>query len=132
MTVAIVGGGVIGLAIAESLTRRNADVLVLDAGVCGAAASSGNMGWVTPKGYSLTAADGSSQIRGSIYLLEAKVAVSPFAGGIRLGGTLELGVEQLRLSESRVAAIKHAATSGLGDWVEETQWNRPRRSCLRR
>jgi D-amino-acid dehydrogenase len=48
MDVAVVGGGVIGLAVAESLSRRGAKVVVLDAGRCGAAASAGNAGWITP------------------------------------------------------------------------------------
>jgi D-amino-acid dehydrogenase len=46
--VVVVGGGVIGLCVAEALQRRGAGVTVLDAGHCGAAASAGNGGWVTP------------------------------------------------------------------------------------
>jgi D-amino-acid dehydrogenase len=46
--VAIVGGGVIGLSVAEALARRGAQVVVLEAGTCGAAASAGNAGWITP------------------------------------------------------------------------------------
>jgi D-amino-acid dehydrogenase len=48
MDVAVVGGGVIGLAVAESLSRRGAKVVVLEAGRCGGAASAGNAGWITP------------------------------------------------------------------------------------
>lgn len=48
MKVAVVGGGVVGLALAEALSRRGADVTVIEAGVCGAGASAGNCGWVTP------------------------------------------------------------------------------------
>jgi D-amino-acid dehydrogenase len=46
--VAVVGGGVVGLCVAEALERRGAGVVVLDAERCGAAASAGNAGWVTP------------------------------------------------------------------------------------
>lgn len=45
---AVVGGGVIGLCIAHSLRRRGATVTVIDRDRCGAAASWGNGGWVTP------------------------------------------------------------------------------------
>lgn len=46
--VAVVGGGVIGLCVARSLALRGADVTVVDRDRCGAAASWGNAGWVTP------------------------------------------------------------------------------------
>src|SRR4051794_10443507 len=46
--VAVVGGGVIGLCVAEALSRRGAEVTVLEADRCGALASAGNGGWVTP------------------------------------------------------------------------------------
>src|SRR4051794_5649948 len=46
--VAVVGGGVIGLCVAEALARRGADVAVIEADRCGALASAGNGGWVTP------------------------------------------------------------------------------------
>jgi D-amino-acid dehydrogenase len=46
--VAVIGGGVIGLACAWSLARRGADVVVVERDRCGEGASSGNAGWVTP------------------------------------------------------------------------------------
>ena len=46
--VAVVGGGVIGLCIAQSLVRRGMEVTVVERGRCGGAASEGNAGWVTP------------------------------------------------------------------------------------
>ena len=48
MRVAIVGGGVVGLCVAESLVRSGAEVTVLEAAAFGAAASAGNAGWITP------------------------------------------------------------------------------------
>jgi D-amino-acid dehydrogenase len=47
-SVAVVGGGVIGLCTAYALSRRGATVTVIDRDRCGAAASWGNAGWVTP------------------------------------------------------------------------------------
>src|SRR4051812_25560023 len=46
--VAVIGGGVIGLSVAEALQRRGAEVPVMEADRCGALASAGNGGWVTP------------------------------------------------------------------------------------
>ena len=48
VSIAVVGGGVIGLAVAWSLARRGEDVTLLERDRCGAGASAGNAGWVTP------------------------------------------------------------------------------------
>jgi D-amino-acid dehydrogenase len=44
----VVGGGAVGLSVAEALAARGADVVVLERDRCGAAASAGNAGWITP------------------------------------------------------------------------------------
>lgn len=46
--VVVIGGGVVGLACAYSLRRRDFEVTVVDAQAPGAGASEGNAGWVTP------------------------------------------------------------------------------------
>jgi D-amino-acid dehydrogenase len=48
MRVIVIGGGAIGLCVAESLHSRGAEVTVLERGRCGEGASAGNAGWVTP------------------------------------------------------------------------------------
>ena len=48
MRVAIVGGGIIGLACAYELRRRGMEVTILEKGKPGAACSSGNAGWIVP------------------------------------------------------------------------------------
>jgi D-amino-acid dehydrogenase len=48
MRVAIVGGGVIGLACAHALARGGADVVVLERARCGEGCSFGNTGWICP------------------------------------------------------------------------------------
>ena len=48
MRVAVIGGGVIGLACAHSLARAGADVVVLERGRCGEGCSFGNTGWICP------------------------------------------------------------------------------------
>lgn len=47
-SVAIVGGGIIGLCSAYYLNQRGVDVLVIDAAEPGNGASRGNAGWITP------------------------------------------------------------------------------------
>lgn len=46
--IAVIGGGIIGLATAYYLKKENHDVIVIDKGVPGEACSAGNMGWVCP------------------------------------------------------------------------------------
>jgi D-amino-acid dehydrogenase len=46
--VTVVGGGIVGLSVAEALRRNDAEVSVLELGRCGGQASAGNAGWVTP------------------------------------------------------------------------------------
>jgi D-amino-acid dehydrogenase len=46
--VVVIGGGVVGLACAYSLRRRDHQVTVVDARSPGAGASEGNAGWITP------------------------------------------------------------------------------------
>lgn len=48
MTVAIIGGGMIGLAIGYQLSKQGAAVHVIDAGDPGMACSYGNLGWICP------------------------------------------------------------------------------------
>ena len=46
--VAVIGGGVIGAAVALELARRGASVVVLERGRVGYGCSYGNAGWLTP------------------------------------------------------------------------------------
>jgi D-amino-acid dehydrogenase len=46
--VIVVGGGAVGLCVAESLSSRGAEVVVFERERCGAGASAGNAGWITP------------------------------------------------------------------------------------
>ena len=48
MRVIVVGGGAVGLCVAEALAGRGAEVTVFERNRCGAGASSGNAGWITP------------------------------------------------------------------------------------
>jgi len=46
--VIVVGGGAVGLCVAEALTSRGAEVTLFESDRCGAGASAGNAGWITP------------------------------------------------------------------------------------
>ncbi|MFF0452840.1 NAD(P)/FAD-dependent oxidoreductase [Nocardia africana] len=48
MSVAVVGGGVVGLCTAWSLQQRGVEVHIIDAGTVGHGASAVNAGWITP------------------------------------------------------------------------------------
>jgi len=65
------------------------------------------------KGYSLTSANG-HELQHAVMLHEAKVGCSPFAGGLRLAGTLELSGENLTLNRRRLNSIADAARRYFG------------------
>jgi D-amino-acid dehydrogenase len=46
--VIVIGGGAVGLCVAEALSARDCEVTVLERDRCGAGASAGNAGWITP------------------------------------------------------------------------------------
>lgn len=48
MRVCVIGGGAVGLCAAEALAARDCEVTVLERDRCGAGASAGNAGWITP------------------------------------------------------------------------------------
>ena len=47
-SVTVVGGGAVGLCVAEALASREVPVRLVEAGRCGMGASPGNAGWITP------------------------------------------------------------------------------------
>lgn len=60
------------------------------------------------KGYSLDFAIPPFHARSPVYLHDHRVAVTPFASGVRIAGTMELGQHASTLSQRRVAAIAAA------------------------
>jgi len=48
MNITVIGGGIIGLCSAYSLSKAGHEVTVIDSGTCGAGASEGNAGWMVP------------------------------------------------------------------------------------
>nr|WP_320669044.1 FAD-dependent oxidoreductase [Patulibacter sp. DM4] len=71
------------------------------------------------KGYSITAHGSGTAPRHALYFAESKVGVTPFAGGVRLSGTLELtGMDDSR-DRRRMEAIADGTVRYLRDWRPE-------------
>jgi D-amino-acid dehydrogenase len=65
------------------------------------------------KGYSVTVAEPAARPNRALYLYEPRVGLSPFAGAVRLGGTMELSGINTRIVPARVAAIRRAGAEFL-------------------
>ena len=77
------------------------------------------------KGYSVTAVGEGVTPRHPLYLSEAKVACTPFAGGVRLAGTVEINGFDLTINRRRLAAVTAAPAGYLRDWrpvSPELEW----------
>lgn len=76
------------------------------------------------KGYSVTVANPAVAPKGTLYLLEDRVAVTSFDGALRLAGTMELGTSNGKVNPGRVAAIEAAAKRALVSWdgTTATRW----------
>jgi len=61
------------------------------------------------KGYSVTIKRPETELRYPLYLGSSKIGVTPFAGALRVAGTMELSGINLRLDGRRVAALKRGA-----------------------
>jgi D-amino-acid dehydrogenase len=90
-----------------------ADVFVLTAGVqTGSLAR--RVGLKLPviagKGYSLTFMEPNLTFRHPLYLGDTKVAVSPYSGALRVGGTMEFSGPNTRIDARRVESIRAASS----------------------
>jgi D-amino-acid dehydrogenase len=65
------------------------------------------------KGYSLTFEHPTIKVNHPLYLAEVKVGVTPFDGGLRIAGTMELSGINERLDRRRVEAIRRNAETYL-------------------
>jgi D-amino-acid dehydrogenase len=68
------------------------------------------------KGYCLDFAPPPREVRHPIYLHEARVAVTPLEGMVRLAGTMEFSGNNDTIRPARVAAIARQAACCLSDW----------------
>lgn len=115
----------------ESGTEIEADAFVLCAGAWSAGVAR-DVGLRLPieagKGYSLTRAEFDRAPGHCAILAEARVAVTPMGGGLRVGGTMELAGLDLRIDARRVRAIADAmpryyATIAADDFADVAPWS---------
>jgi D-amino-acid dehydrogenase len=71
------------------------------------------------KGYTVDFAPPPVELQRPVYLHEARVAVSPFQGMLRLAGTMELSGLNERVAESRSDAIVRATRRSFRTWPTE-------------
>ncbi len=71
------------------------------------------------KGYSLDYTPPPCPIHHALYLHEARVAVTPFDGMVRLAGTMELSGLNDRIPPARLAAIARAGRRYIQDWPRD-------------
>jgi D-amino-acid dehydrogenase len=72
------------------------------------------------KGYSLTAAGYGTRPARPLYMVESRVALSPYDPDLlRLGGTLELTTYDLSLSRARLDLLRDVTSAYLADWSPE-------------
>jgi D-amino-acid dehydrogenase len=76
--------------------------------------------FVGARGYSITVAGAGTPPVHARYLAEAKLAVSPFADGVRIAGVLELGARTARAPAGTAAKLLAAAEPYLGGWQPNT------------
>ena len=105
------------------------DVLVVAAGVWSGPLSM-QLGVPMPirpgKGYSIDYSPAPIQLRTSLTLEDARVAVTPLNGLVRLAGTMEFGGFDESVNAVRVDAIRRAAAEAFTNWGdpsgEKTPW----------
>lgn len=68
------------------------------------------------KGYSLTMAAGEVLLRGPTYLVERKVAITPFGSEVRVAGTLEIAGLDISITRRRLEAVARAPAEYLAGW----------------
>ena len=69
------------------------------------------------KGYSLDLTPAPVQVRTALNLSDAKVAMTPYAGRLRLSGTMEFAGHDEKVNQTRVQAILRAPTNYFDDYV---------------
>ncbi|GAB2737832.1 FAD-dependent oxidoreductase [Salinifilum aidingensis] len=68
------------------------------------------------KGYSIDYSPNPIRLRSALTLEDARVAVTPLNGMLRIAGTMEFGGLDERISTPRVRAIERAAAEAFADW----------------
>lgn len=104
-------------ALVTSAGPMEADAVVLAAGAetgSLARAAGAAIPLTAGKGYSVTIDGPRNQLRQPLLLGEDKIVMTPFAGALRFGGTMELSGVNRRLDPRRVRAVRR----GVARWVD--------------
>jgi D-amino-acid dehydrogenase len=113
------GGGV--RAVATNLGPIEADAVLLAAGAWSGAVAK-RMGFALPmeagKGYSITIDQPPLDVRHPLDMIEARAAITPFDGALRVAGTMELSGLNVKLLQPRVEAIRRAGRRYLAGWQD--------------
>ena len=100
----------------ESLEYVHADKVVVAAGLGSVELLRPRLPFVGAGGYSITVTGAGTPPAHALYLAEAKLAVSPFAEGVRIAGVLELGARAVTPPAGTAAKLLRAAEPYLGGW----------------
>jgi D-amino-acid dehydrogenase len=76
---------------------------------------------VGARGYSVTLAGRGTPPRHALYLAEAKLGLSPFAGGVRIAGVFELGARSADAAAGVGERLLAAARPYLGGWQPDAE-----------
>ena len=108
-----------GLALETTAGQEVADRVVVAAGLPTAPLLR-RLGMRVPlvgaRGYSVTVAGRGDPPRHALYLAEAKLGLSPFAGGVRIAGVFELGARKAEAPPGAGERLIAAARPYLGGW----------------
>ncbi|MDI3339617.1 MAG: FAD-dependent oxidoreductase [Sphaerobacter sp.] len=77
------------------------------------------------KGYNITVQNSEVQLSHPLYLVDVRVAVSPYKGALRIAGTMELSGINTVLDEARVDALRRGANRYIAGWdrgTAQTTW----------
>jgi D-amino-acid dehydrogenase len=72
------------------------------------------------KGYSITWENPEYQLRYPLDLIDARAAITPFDGALRVAGTMELSGLNTHLEQVRIEALRRAGGQFLGPWARGT------------
>ncbi|WP_181272662.1 FAD-dependent oxidoreductase [Brevibacterium oceani] len=112
-------GGTVTAVVTTDAEVIGADAFVIAAGVPSGALAA-ELGQKIPiysgKGYSIDYTPAPIELKTSLTLEDARVAVTPLNGMLRLAGTMEFGSRDDRVNDTRVGAIRRSAQEAFRGW----------------